>query len=161
MIKGVRLDQVMIFYPCNFMLPKWSHQEISIALSLFSADISGLGDTVQERGVLHIGTWRTLRVPHQRLERQGHPWFNGWSYFIEGSWLDPLRKGYHWPHWGPCFTLWKIPWKGQVEIFIRGQVEIFIRSVSGMGGPSWGNLKEVKCSCPDTWRTGSSLMSWS
>ena len=35
--------------------------------------------SVSRRGVLHEGTWRTLRVPDRRHGWQGHPWCNGWS----------------------------------------------------------------------------------
>ena len=53
--------------------------------------------SVSRRGVLYGGTWRTLRVPEQRLGGKGHPWC----------------------HEGCCFTLRKIPWKFHVDIFIR------------------------------------------
>ena len=42
----------------------------------------------------------------------------------------------------------------------RLMVDIFIRSVSRIGGPSWGYLEDDESSCPETWRTWSSLMSW-
>ena len=50
------------------------------------------------------GTWRTLRVPEQRLGIQDHPWCHWWSYS------------------GPRKMSWKF------------QVDIFIRSVSGRWG---------------------------
>ena len=87
-------------------------------------------EVCQEWGVLHGGTWRTLRVPDRRIEGQDNPWCHGWS----------------------CWTLRKIPWKFHVDKFIR--------SVSRMGGQEWGYLEEVEGSWPETWRIESSLMSW-
>ena len=84
----------------------------------------------QEGGLLYSGTWRKLRIPDSRLGGQSHPWCHGW----------------------PCLTPMKIPWKFYVDIVTR--------RVSRMGGPSWGYLEDVEGSWLETWRTGTSLMSW-
>ena len=49
-------------------------------------------------------------------------------------------------------TLRKIPWNFSAVIFIR--------IVSRMGGQEGGYLEDVEGFWPETWRTGSSLMSW-
>ena len=87
-------------------------------------------EVCQEWGVKNGGTWRTLRAPDSRLGGQGHPWCHRWSFL----------------------TLRKILWKFRVDIFIK--------SMSGIGGQEGGYLEDFECSWLDTWRTGSSLMSW-
>ena len=84
----------------------------------------------QEPSFPNEGTSRMMLVPDRRLGGQGNPWCHGW----------------------PCLTQRKIPWKFCVDIFIK--------SVTRMGGPSWGYLKNVECSWLETLRTGSSLKSW-
>ena len=89
-----------------------------------------LNKCVKKGGVLHGGTWRTLRAPERRLGWQGHPWCNGWH----------------------CLTQRKITWKFHVDIFIR--------SISRMKGPSWGYLEVIESSWHETWRTRSSMIPW-
>ena len=84
----------------------------------------------QEWGVKRGCTWRMLRVPDQRHVGEGHPWCHRWCFF----------------------TLRKIPWKLCVVIIIR--------NVSGIGGHERGYLENVEGSWSETWRKGSSLMSW-
>ena len=136
-------------------------------------------EVCQEWGVLNGGTWRTLRVPDRILGWQGHSWCHWWCLLtpkkipwkfcvdiffrslsrmgvLNGVTWRMLRfpdrrigwQDHPWCHGWPCLTLRKIAWKFCVDIFIR--------SVSRMGGPPWEYLEDWL----ETWRTGSSLMTW-
>ena len=115
-------DRVILDVMDDFVWPQGSYPESFTSISSL--------EMCQERGVLHGGTWRTLRVPDRKLGGQSHPWCHGW----------------------PCMTQRNIPWMFHVDIFIR--------SVSRMGCHSFGYLVDVEGSWQETWKTGSSFMSW-
>ena len=99
--------------------------------------------SVSRRGVLHGGTWRTLRVPEQYLGGQGHPWCHGWSYFTPRNipWkfcVDIFIRSMSGRgcHGWCCFILRKMPWKFRVDIYIR--------SMSGMGGQEGGDFEDFE-----------------
>ena len=56
-------------------------------------------------------------------------------------------QGYPWCHGWSCLILRKIPWKFHVDIFIRSESRM-------------GDLEDVEGYWLETWRTGSSLISW-
>ena len=117
-LTGNLKERVILDVMDELVQPQGRYPESFMLISLL--------EVCQEWGVLHGGTWRTLRVPERRLGGHGHPWCHGWS----------------------CLTLRTILWKFHVVIFIR--------SVSRLGGPSLGYLEDVEGSWWETWRTGSS-----
>ena len=85
--------------------------------------------SMSRMGVLHVGTYRPLRVPDKRLGGNGHPWCNGWPYF----------------------TPRKIPRTICGDTFVGSRLRI--RFQEGQF------LEDVEGSWQGTWRTGSSLAS--
>ena len=70
---------------------------------------------------------------------------------IEGSWLETWRTWSFLTSWMVFFTPRKIPWKFCIDIPIR--------SVSG-GESRRVQMEDVEGSWRETWKTGSSLMTW-
>ena len=105
-------DMVILDVMDDLILPQGRYPESFVLISLL--------EVCQEWGVLHGGTWRTLRVPERRLGGRGHPWCPGWS----------------------CLTPRKIPWKFCVDIFVRSQ--IYLQGDSGPIGLSLGHSLEKR-----------------
>ena len=149
-----------------------------------STPLSSLG-MCWKWGVIHEGTWTIFRVPDRIHGWQGHPWYHEllcltprkipWKFgvyiFIKsesrrgvingGTWMMltvPDRRlggqGHSWCHAGRCLTQRKIPWNICIYIFIRS-----VSRTEG-GGQEVGYLEDVEGSWSETWRTGSSMMSW-
>jgi len=88
-------------------------------------------EVCQEFPILEVHTWRMLRVPDWILGGWGHSWHHGLSWYVI---LDLCAK----------FQLFSL-----------------IRSVSRTPRPRSPYLEDIEGSWPGTWRTGSSLTSWS
>ena len=106
----------------------------------FSPSLWPLGGRVKNGGTL-----RMLRVPDRRLGGQGYPPIKV---------LDRIHgwQSHFWHHEWPSFTPRKVPWKFCVDISIG--------SVSGRGGQEGVYLEDVEGTWPETWMTGSFLISW-
>ena len=99
-------DIVILDVMDDLILPQGRYPESFVFISLF--------EVCQEWGVLHGGTWSTLRVPDRRHGGQRHSWCHGWPFLIQT----------------------KIRWKFCVDIFIRS-----VSRMGGLHGVTWNTLR--------------------
>ena len=139
-------------------------------------------EVCQEPSFPNGGNCRTMMVPETIFEGQGHRWCHGlpcltsrkipWKFYVDifirsvsrrevllggtwktkGSWLDTWRTG-------SSVMSSMILFYPKEDALKVSCSYLYWKCVKN-GGPLWGYLEDVEGSWPETWRTGSSLISW-
>ena len=134
-------------------------------------------------GVKKGGTWRTVRVPDQRHGGQGHSWHHEWCFFTlrkipwkfcvdisirsvsgrggqEGGYLEDIEGS-----WSETWRTWLFLMSWMMFLYSKEDTQkvlcwyLYWKYVR-KGGSRRGDLEDIEGSWQETWRTGSSLMSW-